>query len=87
MWPILMAILRRNAVHITLPVAAVVGFIGYNLQSLVSDTYTHYSKSIKELRAERLAAEAQTDPAQRENLYFNVGVLERNLPRSLEPKS
>lgn len=43
MWPILMAILRRNAVYITLPIAGVVGFIGYNLESLLSDKYTPYS--------------------------------------------
>ncbi|TMW46078.1 hypothetical protein DOY81_008850 [Sarcophaga bullata] len=54
MWPILMAILRRNAVYITLPIAGVVGFIGYNLESLLSDKYTPYSKSVQENRAERL---------------------------------
>uniref|UniRef100_A0A1A9USH9 RRM domain-containing protein n=1 Tax=Glossina austeni TaxID=7395 RepID=A0A1A9USH9_GLOAU len=27
MWPIIMAVLRRNAVYITLPVAGVIGFI------------------------------------------------------------
>lgn len=39
-----MALLRRNAVYITLPVAAVVGFIGYNLENLMSDKYTPYSR-------------------------------------------
>lgn len=43
MWPIVMALLRRNAVYITLPIAGVVGFIGYNLESLLSDKYTPYS--------------------------------------------
>lgn len=43
MWPFIMALLRRNAVYITLPFAGVVGFIGYNLESLLSDKYTPYS--------------------------------------------
>lgn len=43
MWPLIMAVLRRNAVYITLPIAGVVGFIGYNLESLLSDKYTPYS--------------------------------------------
>lgn len=39
-----MALLRRNAVYITLPIAGVVGFIGYNLESWLSDKYTPYSR-------------------------------------------
>lgn len=45
MWPIILAILRRNAVYITLPIAGVVGFIGYNLESMISDKYTPYSRT------------------------------------------
>lgn len=43
MWPLIMAVLRRNAVFITLPAAAVIGFIGYNLENLISDKYTPFS--------------------------------------------
>ena len=43
MLPVIMAFLRSNAVAITLPFAAVIGFIGYNIESLVSDKYTPYS--------------------------------------------
>lgn len=43
MWPILMGLIRRNAVYVTLPIAAVVGFIGYKIENLVSDKYTPYS--------------------------------------------
>lgn len=42
MWPLIMAVLRRNAVYITLPVAALVGVIGYNIEGLLSDKYTPY---------------------------------------------
>lgn len=41
-----MALLRRNAVYLTLPVAAVVGFIGYNIENLVSDKYTPFNSKI-----------------------------------------
>lgn len=43
MWPILLQMLRSNVAYITLPIAAVVGVIGYNLESLLSDKYTPYS--------------------------------------------
>lgn len=43
MWPIIMQLMRTNAVYITLPLAAVVGFIGYNVENLISDKYTPYS--------------------------------------------
>lgn len=33
MWPIVYALIRRNAVYLTLPVAVVVGVIGYNVES------------------------------------------------------
>lgn len=36
-------VLRTYAPYITLPFAAVVGFIGYNLESIVSDKYTPYN--------------------------------------------
>jgi len=41
-----MALLRRNAVYLTLPIAAVVGFVGYNLESILSDKYTPYSREL-----------------------------------------
>lgn len=44
MWPIVMALIKRNAVYITLPIAGVVGFIGYNIESWISDKYTPYSR-------------------------------------------
>ncbi|XP_055837296.1 small integral membrane protein 12-A [Episyrphus balteatus] len=87
MWPIIMGLLRSNAVLITLPIACVVGAIGYNLESLLSDKYTPYSKSIQENRAERLASENTLDNAAIvEKLRLNENVLERNLSPSLQKK-
>lgn len=42
MWPIIMTVLKRNAVYITLPIAGVVGFIGYNIEGFLSNKYTPY---------------------------------------------
>ncbi|KAH8280402.1 hypothetical protein KR018_006553 [Drosophila ironensis] len=87
MWPLVMAILRRNAVYITLPIAGVVGFIGYNLEGLLSDKYTPYSPSIQELRAKRLSEEClATNAADVEKLRLSSPVLERNLSPSLQTK-
>lgn len=45
MWPILLRGLRVYAPYVTLPVAALVGFIGYNLENIFSDKYTPYNGS------------------------------------------
>ncbi|CAD7078273.1 unnamed protein product [Hermetia illucens] len=85
MWPILMHFLRTNAVYITLPFAAVVGFVGYNLESILSDKKTPYNKSIQENRAERLTDETlASDPTKVEKLRLHENVLGRNLPPSLQ---
>lgn len=43
MWPVFYAALRGYAPYITLPFAALVGFIGYNLENILSDKYTPYN--------------------------------------------
>lgn len=43
MWPILIRTLRVYAPYITLPFAAMVGVIGYNLENYFSDKYTPYN--------------------------------------------
>nr|CAD7259233.1 unnamed protein product [Timema shepardi] len=58
MLPLLLAVLRSYAPYITLPVAAVIGIIGYKVEGLVSDKYTPYERnSIEEKREERLLDE------------------------------
>jgi len=53
MLPAIWALARTYAPWITLPFAAVVGFIGYNFESILSDKYTPYKPSIEEQRDER----------------------------------
>lgn len=44
MWPgLVLRVLRNYAPYITLPFAAVVGFIGYKIENIVSDKYTPYN--------------------------------------------
>ncbi|XP_055373961.1 small integral membrane protein 12 [Condylostylus longicornis] len=86
MWPLILTFLRSNAVYITLPVAGVIGFIGYNLENLLSSKYTPYSKSIQENRNERLMEEITSDPLKHERLKLKENVLGRNLSPSLQEK-
>ncbi|KAL0809326.1 hypothetical protein ABMA28_011535 [Loxostege sticticalis] len=85
MWPILMQFLRTNAPYITLPIAAVVGVIGYNLESLISDRYTPYNKAIEDQRVERqIDEEVLNDPTKVEKLKYKENVLGKNVPPSLQ---
>ncbi|XP_031627839.1 small integral membrane protein 12-A [Contarinia nasturtii] len=87
MWPIIMGALRRNAPFITLPFAAVIGFIGYKLEGILSDKFTPYNESIQDSRADRLAnEEISHDPTKVEKLRLKENVLERNLSPSLQRK-
>ncbi|CAG4949009.1 unnamed protein product [Parnassius apollo] len=86
MWPIIMQFLRTNAPYITLPIAAVVGIIGYNLESLLSDRYTPYNKSVQDQRVDRLSSEEEilNDPTNVKKLKYQENVLGRNVSPSLE---
>ncbi|KAM3955683.1 small integral membrane protein 12-A [Aphomia sociella] len=85
MWPLLLRVLRSNAPYLTLPVAAVVGVIGYNLESLLSDRYTPYNKSVQDQRMERLTEEdALNDPTNVKKLKYKENVLGRNVSPSLQ---
>ncbi|XP_049299260.1 small integral membrane protein 12-A [Anopheles funestus] len=85
MWPLIMQFLRSNAAYITLPVATLVGVIGYNIEGLLSDKYTPYSPSIQEKRAERITEDEKLKvAADVEKLVYKENVLGRNLSPSLE---
>ncbi|XP_064097874.1 small integral membrane protein 12-like [Macrobrachium nipponense] len=56
MWPIVMAFMRTYAPYITLPAAAVIGFIGYNIEKQFR-TPPPPRPSVEDLRNERLLKE------------------------------
>ncbi|CAB3233816.1 unnamed protein product [Arctia plantaginis] len=85
MWPILMQFLRSNAPYLTLPVAAIVGVIGYNIESLLSDRYTPYNEAVQDQRLERLTdEELLKDPTNVKKLKYQENVLGKNVSPSLQ---
>ncbi|CAN8008782.1 unnamed protein product [Ixodes pacificus] len=89
--PALLAALRVYAPYVTFPVALVVGIIGYNLESIVSDRHTpHKKQSVGEERNERLLREldGRDDVTRVERLgdkkWVPNTVLERNVSPSLK---
>ncbi|XP_066257853.1 small integral membrane protein 12 [Euwallacea similis] len=84
MWPVIFAVLKRYSPYVTLPFAGLVGLIGYNLENILSDKYTPYSKSIEEQRKERLLDEEKLKNAENiEKLKYKANVLGQNLSPSL----
>uniref|UniRef100_A0A1Q3FDD5 Putative conserved secreted protein n=1 Tax=Culex tarsalis TaxID=7177 RepID=A0A1Q3FDD5_CULTA len=84
MWPLILQFMRSNVAYITLPIAGIVGVIGYNIESLLSDKYTPYSASIQEKREERIADdEYLKNAADVKKLEYKENVLGRNLSPSL----
>jgi hypothetical protein len=89
MLPVVFTFLRTYAPYITLPVAAVVGFIGYNLEGILSDKYTPYQKSIEERREDRLMEENLSKDVTivdslKEKKFVPRSVFEKNVSPSLQ---
>lgn len=88
MWPLVMQFLRSNAPYLTLPIAAVVGIIGYNLEGLISDRYTPYNKPVQDQRMDRQIDEDKlNDPTNVQKLKYKENVLGRNVSPSLQQKN
>ena len=92
MWPIIVNILRSNAPYITLPFAAVIGIIGYNIERLISDRTTPFKNSVEEQREERLLQGLETTDAKltdslKEKKFVPKTIFERNVSPSLQPKT
>nr|CAD7443111.1 unnamed protein product [Timema bartmani]CAD7458671.1 unnamed protein product [Timema tahoe] len=84
MLPLLLAVLRSYAPYITLPVAAVIGIIGYKVEGLVSDKYTPYEKSsIEEKREERLLDENLS----KDSIEVDSLKLKKFVPRTIFEKN
>nr|CAD7412013.1 unnamed protein product [Timema poppensis] len=84
MLPLLLAVLRSYAPYITLPVAAVIGIIGYKVEGLVSDKYTPYERSsIEEKREERLLDENLS----KDSIEVDSLKLKKFVPRTIFEKN
>lgn len=88
MWPIIMNFLRINAPYITLPFAAMIGVIGYNIEGWVSDRYTPFKKSVEEQREERLLQNIENTDAKvveslKEKKFVPHTIFEKNVSPSL----
>ena len=81
MWPLIAAYARTYMPYVVMPVAVVVGFIGYNLEDWVSDKHTPHRDSALERREERKAREALEGTNE-----FKVpsSIFERNVSPGLE---
>ncbi|CAB0031427.1 unnamed protein product [Trichogramma brassicae] len=83
-WPALaMMVLRRYTPFITLPFAAVIGFIGYHAEGWISDRHTPSTAPINQQRQDRLLQESMDSNTTK----AKHNPLEVNLSPSLSPSS
>ena len=69
MWPILLGAVRAYAPYVVWPAAAVIGFIGYNVEWMIRDEKqaTPWKRSTQEERTLRLIQDT-SDPTEVESL-------------------
>ena len=93
MWPIIINFLRVNAPFITLPFAAIIGVIGYNVERMISDRTTPFNKSsIEEQREDRLLNNLEKSDAKeidtlKEKKFVPRTIFEKNVSPSLQSKN
>ena len=80
MWPAILAFGRAYAPYIVMPVAGVVGFIGYNIEDWLSDKHTPFRESTIE-RREKRREDGDTD------YKVPSTIFEKNVSPTLEKKS
>lgn len=74
MWPIVLGVLRRYTPYVTLPFAAVIGFIGYHAEGWISDRYTPGSAPIVQQRQERLLDSIDSNTVKRKHNPLEVNL-------------
>lgn len=74
-----MQVLRTYAPYVTFPIAVVIGTIGYNLESLVSDKHTPSRETAIERREKRREGEKE------EEFTLPKTIFERNTSPTLKP--
>ena len=80
MWPAILAFGRAYAPYIVMPVAGVVGFIGYNIEDWLSDKHTPFRESTIE-RREKRREDGDND------YKVPTTIFEKNVSPTLEKKS
>jgi len=92
MLPFIWVFARTYAPFIMLPVAAVVGVIGYNLENILSDKYTPSKPSIEEQREERRLKEISTNSNETpltqtlsEKKFVPKSIFEKNMSPQFNP--
>lgn len=81
MLPIIIRVLRNFAPAITLPFAAVVGFIGYQIESRYRNTYTPSIESVLDKHSLRDADE--TVVSLKDKKFRPDTIFDKNVPPSL----
>lgn len=92
MWPVIVNMLRVNAPYITLPFAALIGIIGYNIERIVSDRTTPFKNSVEEQREDRMLQNLENVDAKeieslKEKKFVPRTIFEKNVSPSLQTKN
>ncbi|XP_037072666.1 small integral membrane protein 12-like [Pollicipes pollicipes] len=88
MLPALMVVLRTYAPVITLPVAALVGFVGYNLESLFDRSTPAPLEGVKDSREERRLEDAAAAVGSlKDRTFVPKSVFEKNVSPTLTKPS
>ncbi|XP_044740480.1 small integral membrane protein 12-A [Chrysoperla carnea] len=90
-WSVIVRYATRYAPFITVPFAGIIGYIGYNLEELISDKYTPFSESIQQKRMERLTTDEKLEDTlntgkSKSKVAQSNSVLDTNLSPSLQAK-
>jgi hypothetical protein len=83
MWPVIIRLVQTYAPYIVWPAAVVVGFVGYNIESVLrKDQQTPWSPSTADQRIERQTREGK-DLTKVDSLKYNPNAFfERNKSKS-----
>lgn len=87
MWPLVLSLMRTYAPYVTLPAAAVIGFIGYNIEKRFRTTPPP-RPSVEEQRSERLlkemlATDTITPAPLKDKVFVPKTVFEKNVSPSM----
>jgi len=85
MWPVILAMARTYAPYVVLPIATVIGVIGYNLETSVSDRHTPANKdSVTQRREDRRLEEDASQTESLKELKIPKTIFEKNTSPGLE---